>query len=159
MGITNYFKAEVPGGQAGQQPRAVAPPRPRRSFSEKQVYENPNLSGNLVLQVPKASYTHSRRSSISGQSISGRSVKSNASSIVDDIKHEVMVNYLYQQQNASLWVSDGSGEIEGVLLRKSRGNYLACPAQLGESQFAISCATMNFQVSPVLQCSSAMVLG
>lgn len=64
---------------------------------------------------------------------------------LDDIKHEVMVNYLYQQQCSHLWVSDGSGEIEGVLLRKARGQYMACPPQLGNSPFALACAALNVQ--------------
>lgn len=64
----------------------------------------------------------------------------------EDMKHEVMVNHLYQQQCSRLWVSDGSGEIEGVLLRESRGRYLACPQQLGNSHFAQACAELNFQV-------------
>jgi hypothetical protein len=56
-----------------------------------------------------------------------------------------MVNYLYQQQCSHLWVSDGSGEIEGVLLRKTRGQYMACPPQLGNSPFALACAALNVQ--------------
>lgn len=69
---------------------------------------------------------------------------------LDDIKHEVMVNYLYQQQCSHLWVSDGSGEIEGVLLRKSRGQYMACPPSLGNSPFAMACAALNVQVCVLL---------
>jgi hypothetical protein len=65
---------------------------------------------------------------------------------LDDIKHEVMVNYLYQQQCSHLWVSDGSGEIEGVVLRKTRGQYMACPPQLGSSPFGAACAALNVQV-------------
>lgn len=64
---------------------------------------------------------------------------------MDDIKHEVMVNYLYQQQCSQLWVGDASGEVEGVLLRKSRGHYMACPPQLGNSPFALACAALNVQ--------------
>lgn len=82
------------------------------------------------------------------QSISGQSTRSNGSSMfIDEIKHEVMVNYLYQQQCSQLWVSDGSGEIEGVLLRKTRGHYMACPPQLGSSSFAMACTDLNVQVS------------
>ena len=66
--------------------------------------------------------------------------------VIDDIKHEVMVNYLYQQQCSQLWVGDDSGELEGVLLRKVRGQYMACPPQLGVSPFAIACAALNVQV-------------
>jgi hypothetical protein len=76
--------------------------------------------------------------------LSARSTQSSA--FLDDIKHEVMVNYLYQQQCSHLWVSDGSGEIEGVLLRKSRNSYMACPPQLGSSPFAVACAELNVQV-------------
>lgn len=65
--------------------------------------------------------------------------------MLDDIKHEVMVNYLYQQQCSHLWVSDGSGEVEGVLLRKTRGQYMACPPQLGSSPFAQAVAALNLQ--------------
>lgn len=73
-------------------------------------------------------------------------MKSTASSVLDEIKHEVMVNYLYQQQCSHLWVSDGSGEIEGVLLRKARGHYMACPPPLANSQFALACAALNVHV-------------
>jgi hypothetical protein len=70
--------------------------------------------------------------------------------MLDEIKHEVMVNYLYQQQCSHLWVSDGSGEVEGVLLRKFRGHYMACPPQLGQSAFALACAALNVQVRSFL---------
>lgn len=69
---------------------------------------------------------------------------------MDDIKHEVMVNYLYQQQCSRLWVADGSGELEGVLLRKARNTYMSCPPQLGSSRFAAACAAMNVHVSCVV---------
>lgn len=65
---------------------------------------------------------------------------------MEDIKHEVMVNHLFQQQCSRLWIGDGSGELEGVLLRKTRGLYMACPPQLSESTFAHACAAMNLQV-------------
>ncbi|KAH7176638.1 Ncp1-like protein [Dactylonectria macrodidyma] len=65
--------------------------------------------------------------------------------MIDEIKDEVMVNYIYQQQCAQLWVGDDSGELEGVLLRKSRGEYMACPPQLGISHFAIACSALDLQ--------------
>lgn len=66
--------------------------------------------------------------------------------MIDEIKDEVMVNYLYQQQCAQLWVGDDSGELEGVLLRKIRGKYIACPPQLGISAFSIACSALDLQV-------------
>ncbi|PHH82032.1 hypothetical protein CDD82_7231 [Ophiocordyceps australis] len=95
------------------------------------------------------------------QSSCGRSEQSTRSSaMLDDIKHEVMVNYLFQQQCAQLWVGDGVGEVEGVVLRKARGHYMACPAMLATSPFAMACAAMNVQVSPSLffsQLSSTII--
>jgi len=86
----------------------------------------------------------SRRNSFSG------SMRSQQSYWMEDIKHEVMVNYLFQQQCSALWVGDGSGQVEGVLLRKSRGYYMSCPPQLIESPFGHAIAQMNCQVSSVL---------
>ncbi|KAK4641267.1 hypothetical protein QC761_610900 [Podospora bellae-mahoneyi] len=155
MGIGNYFKAEKPGkseeAQQQQQVQQLQPPQPRRgsrqhghqqgqsSVSEKPPSERLTQNEH-ELQLPTP------RGSSRPQSVSGRSIKSTGSSMfLDDIKHEVMVNYLYQQQCSHLWVSDGSGEIEGVLLRKSRGQYMACPPSLGNSPFAMACAALNVQ--------------
>ncbi|KAK4227356.1 putative glycosyltransferase [Podospora fimiseda] len=154
MGIGNYFKAEKPKpAEETTQERQLQPPsqgaqrRPKQhgysssagqnsTYSEKSQSEHGN---NGELQPPTP------RGSSRPQSVSGRSVRSAGSSMLDDIKHEVMVNYLYQQQCSHLWVSNGSGEIEGVLLRKSRGHYMACPAELGSSPFAMACAALNVQ--------------
>ncbi|KAB5528948.1 glycosyl transferase family group 2-domain-containing protein [Coniochaeta sp. 2T2.1] len=144
MGIGSYFKA----GKAEKETPAPTPsPQPPKrsnhgvsspsSFSEKA----PSHDGDLHPPTPNFS---SRPQSISARS--GRSTRSgNSSMFLDDIKHEVMVNYLYQQQCSHLWVADGSGEIEGVLLRKTRGQYMACPPQLGNSPFALACAALNVQ--------------
>ena len=70
--------------------------------------------------------------------------------MVDEIKHEVMVNFLHQQQCGNMWVADGSGMLEGVLLKKYRGEYLACPPDLINSEFAMACQALNVQVSSLL---------
>ncbi|KAL7800031.1 glycosyltransferase [Trichoderma ceciliae] len=146
MGLGNYFKASTKKAeQAPPEPppaKPVPPPRlqqeGRQSMSEKPPS---STSGNEIELQPPTPRFHSRP-----QSSSGRSTPSMQSSMfLDDIKHEVMVNYLYQQQCSQLWVSDGSGEIEGVLLRKARGHYMACPPQLASSPFALACAALNVQ--------------
>lgn len=124
MGIGSYFKAKKP------EP-------PAAPVMEEKPASNAHHSYNMELQPPTSRFGSSRNS------ISNRSTQS--STFLDDIKHEVMVNYLYQQQCSHLWVSDGSGEIEGVLLRKSRNTYMACPPQLGSSAFAAACAALNVQ--------------
>ncbi|KAL2192596.1 glycosyl transferase family group 2-domain-containing protein [Corynascus similis CBS 632.67] len=139
MGIGSYFKAEKP--QAKPVITPASPPRVNVRPQQPSISEDPtpSLRPDSELHPPTPRY------SSRPQSISGRSARSTGSSILDDIKHEVMVNYLYQQQCSHLWVSDGSGEIEGVLLRKTRGQYMACPPQLGSSPFAIACAALNVQ--------------
>ncbi|KAK0385412.1 hypothetical protein NLU13_7888 [Sarocladium strictum] len=86
--------------------------------------------------------------------------------MVDEIKHDILVNYLYQQQCSRLWTSNGSGEVEGVLLRLSPGHYVACPPQLAQSTFALACAALDVQcamtmnsrvVQTLLQLSSGAV--
>ncbi|PNH59857.1 hypothetical protein VD0002_g7723 [Verticillium dahliae] len=139
MGIGSYFKAS----SKPEQP-AAAPPRAHKPKQPSAASEKPPsdrfVGNDMELQAPTP------RFSSRPQSVSGRSTKSAASSMfLDDIKHEVMVNYLYQQQCSPLWVSDGSGEIEGVLLRKHRGQYMACPPQLGSSPFAQAAAALNVQ--------------
>ncbi|KAK4672031.1 hypothetical protein QC764_610900 [Podospora pseudoanserina] len=155
MGIGNYFKAEKPGkseeAQQQQQVQQLQPPQPRRGSRQ---HGHQQGQSSVSEKPPSERLTHNEhelqlptpRGSSRPQSVSGRSIKSTGSSMfLDDIKHEVMVNYLYQQQCSHLWVSDGSGEIEGVLLRKSRGQYMACPPSLGNSPFAMACAALNVQ--------------
>lgn len=65
-----------------------------------------------------------------------------------DIKHEVMANYIYQQQCTNLWVAEGAGDTEGCVLRKEDGNYTTCPSTLKESSLLESMQTLNVQVCP-----------
>ena len=47
-----------------------------------------------------------------------------------DIKCDVMVNWLHQQQLERLWSSGGYGE--GVVLKKSKEAYVACPENMSQ---------------------------
>ena len=47
---------------------------------------------------------------------------------ITDIKCDVMVNWLHQQQLEAMWASDGPGE--GVVLKKTRENFTCCPGDL-----------------------------
>ena len=143
MGLEGYLKSRP------AQPQSSSPSRKngQQDRTQSSVSEKPPLASSALNEFelqPPTPHFGSRR-----QSMSGRSVKSAASSVLDDIKHEIMVNYLYQQQCGNLWVSDGSGKVEGVLLRKSRGHYMACPPALGSSSFAMACTALNVQVRHV----------
>lgn len=47
-----------------------------------------------------------------------------------EIPPDVMVNWLYQQQQRRMWTNGSAGE--GVVLKKSRDTYTACPPDLGD---------------------------
>jgi hypothetical protein len=118
--------------------------------SPPQMVERHITATQLPLQGPIVhSFGSGHELASPGSSIE-LSLQSGRGSFLDEIKHEVMVNYLYQQQCSRLWVSDGSGEVEGVLLRKARNQYLACPPALTSSIFAMVCAELNVRVSYAL---------
>ena len=137
MGIGSYFK----GGKA---PAPQSIPQAESQMTQVTRRVDPEYMQQLnVHQGPQRGYD----GRISGRASETPSVRSVQSQFFDDIKHEVMANYLYQQQCGHLWIADGNGVCEGVLLRKSRNNYFACPPQLADSEFAKACAELNVQVS------------
>ena len=131
MGIGSYFKPKAKG-----QPVPQAIPQ----MSEK---PSSGLGHNMEMSATGTA-TGTPRNMSSRASIAP---STRSSYYVDEIKHEVMVNYLHQQQCSHMWVDDmRTGEREGVLLRKSRNNYLACPPDLVHSQFAQAIGQLNCQV-------------
>ena len=130
MGIGNYFKPKAGKGQPTPEPiPQMSEKTPARAFGNNMEMSATGTPRNMS---SRASIAPSTRSSY----------------YVDEIKHEVMVNYLHQQQCSHMWVDDmRSGEREGVLLRKSRNNYLACPPELVQSDFAMAIGQLNCQVS------------
>ncbi|KAH9883981.1 glycosyl transferase family group 2-domain-containing protein [Xylariomycetidae sp. FL2044] len=139
MGFSSYFKAEKPENkrQNGEETGKEAV-RVESSVSDAAAAGPSHVERSL--QPPPPLFGGSRIS------LSSRSARSVQSSILgEDTKHEIMVNFLYQQQCSHLWVSDGSGEVEGVLLRRSKGVYIACPTPLVHSPLAAACSALNVQ--------------
>jgi hypothetical protein len=124
MGLKNYFKTARGPEQPSQTPTEAPTPSYRHG-------EGVESSSSARFTRSEVSLTPSARSS----------------AFVDEIKHEVMVNYLYQQQCSHLWLNDDRGELEGVLIRKNRNQYMTCPPALADSQLAAACAALNCQVA------------
>lgn len=142
MGIKSYFKAEK------RQPpeQSAGPPVPAQNVEkEKGKGDNETLpSHHGQLSPPAPNFNSSTRNS----SHSIRSARSTANSVfLGDIRHQVMVTHVFNQLCKARWIEDmESGQIEGVVLRKARGQYLACPDELADSPFAAACAALNVQV-------------
>ncbi|KAI9841817.1 MAG: hypothetical protein M1837_000362 [Sclerophora amabilis] len=135
MGLGGYFKSR----SEATTPAGTTPTTPM----------TPNVQMSEKLQPPTRPPSNfdgmgSTRVGSSRNSVSARSVQS---SHMDDIKHEVMVNYLHQQQWSRMWVNEDSNPSEGVLLRKFRGNYLAAPSDLLDSELLFACSALNVQVA------------
>lgn len=66
---------------------------------------------------------------------------------MNDVKCDVMVNYLHQQQEERFWTSRSVEE--GVVLKKSRGVYTCCPAELADRRngFLEAVEQLNVRVS------------
>jgi hypothetical protein len=66
------------------------------------------------------------------------------------MKTEVMAEWLYKQQRLKLWAS--SGPEEGIILKRSRGEYTCCPEDLRYMRGGIyeQIVRMNVAVCPQL---------
>lgn len=142
MGIGSYFKAGKPGQPTKKDARKVSV---IPEMTEKDTFSPPSPRQDYAMTPLESGAT----TPYGGMSSRVSLAPSSKSTFMDDIKHEVMVNYLFQQQCARLWVGDGSGEVEGVLIKKARGQYLACPPNLTQSVFAAACTVMNVPVSRI----------
>jgi hypothetical protein len=65
----------------------------------------------------------------------------------DAVKHQVMINYLYQQQGNNGWRSSNESQPQGIILRLSKDNYLSYPPQFAESTLVEALQNLNVQVS------------
>ncbi|KAF2083424.1 hypothetical protein K490DRAFT_76563 [Saccharata proteae CBS 121410] len=136
-----FFKKSPPKEESEKQQDEITPAPP--------LSPTPDLNEKLEVPSPRFGTPGMSSRTSFAPSVSSRV----QSSMMDDIKHEVMVNYLFQQQCGHLWIEDGSGDLEGVLLRKNRGNYMACPPQLANSTFAEYINGMNVSLTICCQCA------
>lgn len=128
MGFKNYFQTTVPTPTShamvetekfhGAPPGRLAP-----------------IDSDAASLSPSPS-THSRPSSRAAEE----------ERLVDDIKHQVVLNHLYQHQCSSLWIRDYNDNIEGAMVRRKKNDYLFKPQALETSAFARAMTALNVQV-------------
>lgn len=126
MGLGSYFKTNTKKA-AHSRPGAVV------VNNEKDVVAFP--------AHPEGPYTPP-----SGLTSRAESITSTDSRGVEQIKHQVILNFLWQKQRGLGWTLDTTGAREGVMIRKTRSEYIYRPAALGNSAFAAAMSMLNVQV-------------
>ena len=146
----------------------ISPSRAKRKQESKAVQKGKPKPEDVELKVssdssqPQAPSQSSPKSSASGPSLDARNAprpgsfypvgdfRNSTIEEVNEIKCEVMVNWLHSQQEERLWTS--GEEEEGVMLKKSRGKYTCAPADLMETTggFFSAIQALNFRVCTLL---------
>ncbi|TKX22066.1 hypothetical protein C1H76_5699 [Elsinoe australis] len=126
MGFGSYFK----GGKSATEKEVLPTTAPTTA---------PGTASATAPTSPHAPYSP-RPASLAP---STRSRRTNRSTFLEDIKHEVMCNFIFQQQCVKMWIGEYAGESEGVLVRRAPGQYVASPPELAQSTFAQGAQTMN----------------
>lgn len=62
------------------------------------------------------------------------------------IQHEMIVEYLYQQQRSRCWISDTDFVEEGAFMRDSWNSYITAPVLLSASVLAEALVDLNAEV-------------
>jgi len=136
MGLLGKLKTELVGEKKEQ--GAVSPKD--AGVSPKRLVQ-PTVSGMGPYDAKgDKSLDNSEKSSMftgSGTSSSGKS------GYVEQVRHEIMCNYMWQQQQSNLWIDNREELEQGIMLRRSRGTYVSAPPDLAYSQFAENVSAMN----------------
>ncbi|WPH01751.1 Hypothetical protein R9X50_00460300 [Acrodontium crateriforme] len=74
---------------------------------------------------------------------------------INEIKCDVMVNWLYQQQMERLWTAGGHDE--GVVLKKSRSSYTCCPADIIEEPYGFLKAVETLNVRSAMTVNTRVI--
>ena len=95
--------------------------------SEKRAGENAGPSASAQPSGPNSGWATPRASRPASIYPAG-DFRNSTMGELNDIKCDVMVNWLHQQQLELMW---SAGSInEGVVLKKGRGDFMSCPPEL-----------------------------
>lgn len=95
-------------------------------FKTSKPSQTPNIS-DATSATPSPAIIEHRQTPLRPTSVFAAGSFQNEEEI-KNMKTEVMAEWLYKQQRLKLWAS--SGPEEGVMLKKSRGEYTCCPEDL-----------------------------
>ena len=150
MGIGDYF---APGrvsnrnsGKSGQTTQQIEKPVESQLSPPQSPWQSHFNPSGVPSMYGSPTNGGSRNSSRPASLYPVGDFRNSTAEEVNDIKCEVMVNWLHSQQEEKLWTSGEEGE--GVVLKKSRGMYTCSPADLAEEQAGLFQAiqTLNVKV-------------
>ena len=126
----------------------------KKGDKEPSTASSQEMSQVATPNPPSNPFGDSNKTSMSSlsrpQSSSSPSIYASRRQTLDGVKHQVMVNYLYQQQGNNGWRSNDESLSQGIMLRFSKDNYLTHPPQLVQSNLAAALKNLNVQVSNVI---------
>ena len=147
----NLYPLRKNGKRTAGAPRpAMASPPPMSTPSLR-----PTTPSSLRPPSPSGMSTYSDRSYSDRSCNSASGILQNASgNDLAVVKASVAVNYLHAKQRQLMWSTGAPGQ--GVILRQSRGTYVACPEELSDVRGglfdAVACLNVRVGQSRPLLC-------
>lgn len=121
----------------------VAPPKPH-SHDEKKSVEPPRTPYSMQSQPASGFATPRSRASLYPDG----DFRNNADEHVNEIKHMIALEWVYQMQQDHVWSSNSYGE--GVVIRKGVGKFAAAPVMLENERGGLfdAARALNARVKP-----------
>lgn len=142
MGVLSYFKTDV-ASKTGPIPKT----HDNEKFARDQLQTAQTFAPLKGTLAAKNGSQQSLQNVSRPTSRSGSRANTEDDRLVDEIKHQVVLNHLFQHSCSSLWIRDVTRNLEGVMVRKRRNEYLYKPPALADSAFAQAMMALNVQVS------------
>jgi hypothetical protein len=122
---------EQKGSNAGTSTPAEKAKRESKSSTHQMQAMPPNggTGTGQLAPTPVASRPSSRAPSIRGSFLPAHDARRSDVEAINEIRHDMMVNWLYEQQLRAQYAS-GMDPFEGVVLKKSRGVFTCYPPQM-----------------------------
>ncbi|RMY74176.1 hypothetical protein D0862_14158 [Hortaea werneckii] len=151
MGLLSYVKP----GKASKDKKEAQP-----SHAEPELTEKPATTGD---NTPRPPFTPGQSTPGSPSPWGSRPAslypagdwRNSQQEEINEIKCDVMVNWLYQQQMERLWTAGGHDE--GVILKKGRGAYTCCPADIVEEPYGFFKAVETLNVRTAMTVNTRVI--
>lgn len=111
----------------------LQPGKTKKGEAAEEKHNDPTSTNKPVPMIPSFTPTSNLSESAFGSGATSKSNGESGLSAVDlsEMKCDIMANYLRQRQQERMWTQEA--EDEGVVLKKSRGQYTHCPPDLSEN--------------------------